>query len=245
MQPVRQSPPFSLKEIPGYLFARLVPVIDWILRRLNGIFEFDRDERCILRLSLDVCRSDTILSDGTRICQGDPIGELHFWNEHIPPIPKKGADLTWALAFQRRIVYSFGSLSVFVSSDPAFSRVKAFRGTPPFAGRFGDAQVADMAERWGFDVIEKPLPKEGWKRFAQFWDSFYAWGLMLAFNPGSLHDKRLLDLHRNQWWISRQSLVDHYMNRQIPADQAAEVPAAIYSKNQQQTDEENLETNRR
>jgi hypothetical protein len=228
------TPTFSLRELPGQLFARLVPGIDWILRRLNGIFEFDQDERCILRLSLKTCKLDTILSDGTLIRKGEPIGELHFWNEHIPPIPKNGAELSWALAFHRRIVHSFRSLSEFVSSEPAFSRVKAFHGTPPFGGRFGDAQVADMAQRWGFEIIEKPAPSGMLERFYQFGDSFYAWGLMLAFNPGSLHDKRMADLHRNQWWITRRSLFDHYMAHQIPVDQVDRVPASTSSAGQAQ-----------
>ena len=234
LQSVRQLPGFSLKELPGQLFARLVPGIDWILRRLNGIFEFDQDERCILRLSLKPCGSNTILSDGTLINKGELIGELHFWNEHIPPIPKNGADVPWALAFHRRIVHSFKSLSEFITSEPAFSRIKAFHGTPPFGGRFGDAQVADMAQRWGFEVIEKPAPRGLSKRFYQFWDSFYAWGLLLAFNPGSLHDKRMADLHRNQWWITRHSLLDHYMAHQNLVDQVDRVPDSTPAASQPQ-----------
>jgi hypothetical protein len=242
LQSVRQSPIFWLKELPGQLFARLVPFIDWILRRLNGIFEFDQDERCILRISLNICRSDAILSDGTVICQGEPIGELHFWNERIPPIPKNGADLPWALAFQRRVVYSFGSLAEYVSSEPAFSRVRAFHGTPPFGGRFGDAQIADMAQRWGFEIIEKPAPRGLWNRFYQFWDSFYAWGLMLAFNPGSLQDKHLTKLHRNQWWITRQVLIHRYLARRKPVDQSAGYPEATPPNSQSQADEVNIES---
>ena len=239
-QSVHQSLAFSVRELPGHLFARLVPDIDWILRRLMGIFEFDQDDVCILRISLKACGSDTILSDGTVIHKGEPLGELHFWNEHIPPIPKNGADLSWALAFQRRIVRSFRSLAEFIPSDPAFSRVKAFRGTPPFGGRFGDAQVADMAQRWGFEIIETPAPRGLLKRFYHFWDSFYAWGLMLAFNPGTLHDKRMADLHRNQWWITRHSLFDHYLAHLDPPDQVERVPASTPSVSQSQKQRCNL-----
>lgn len=245
LQPVRRQTLTSIKDLPGRLFGKLVPLIDWVLRRYYGVFEFDQGERCILRLSRKTCERDTTLANGVKIRQGEWIGELHFWNEHIPAITEKGADLAWARAFQCKAEYSLSALAEFVSTEPAFSQVQAFLGTPPFGGRFGDSQMDDLLRRWGFEIIEKSPLKRTRDRFAQFWDSFYAWGLMLAFNPGSLQGKRLTELHRSQWWITRDTLLNCYLDRQQTADQVEDHPAATPSHNQALADEMNLETSKR
>lgn len=245
LQSVRQQNLPSIKDLPGRLFGQLVPQIDWVLRRYHGVFEFDQDERCILRLSRKTCERDTTLANGEMIRQGELIGELHFWNEHIPAITEKGADLAWARAFQSKAVYSLSTLAEFASTEPDFSQVQAFLGTSPFGGRFGGSQMDDFLRRWGFEIMEKSPPKRTGDRFAQFWDSFYAWGLMLAFNPGSLQGKRLTELHRSEWWMTRNTLLDCYLDRQQTADQAQDHQAATLPHNQALADEMNLETSKR
>jgi ceramide glucosyltransferase len=93
----------SVKERCIDLVGRTVRSLDGLLRRWYHIYEFSNREACLLRLAIRTSDADVMLSDGTCIQRGDPLGELHFWNEHVPSIPKAGPDLAWGLTFQRRL----------------------------------------------------------------------------------------------------------------------------------------------
>ena len=65
---------------------------DALLRHLYQIREFTDDPNCLLRLAIKQAGTPLRLSDGTRIMPGDPIGELHLWNDHVPPFSVRQAD---------------------------------------------------------------------------------------------------------------------------------------------------------
>ena len=66
----------------------------WMLRVL-GIFEFSDDPECVLRLQITRA-PHTLCLNGRVVNAGEPVLELHLWNEHIPPLPPSGPDLAWA-----------------------------------------------------------------------------------------------------------------------------------------------------
>ena len=43
------------------------------------------------------------LSDGTLLHKGQEYGEMHFWNEHLPQIPRSGPAMAWAIPIARRV----------------------------------------------------------------------------------------------------------------------------------------------
>ena len=203
------------------VFHRAVRALDSLLRRANHVFEFSQHPDCVLRLSLGVGDRDLILSDGTHVHRGDPIGELHLWNERIPRMPRDGPDLAWALLFLRRFSRSLAELAAYVQAEPRFQEVQAFRGESSFMGGEGLAQLAGPVQHLGFDTVPKqPDGKRvgWWQRFAEFWDGFYVMALMAAFNPGSLKGKRLWRMRRGQIWISRAVLLARHGGKTgIPA----------------------------
>ena len=73
-----------------------------VLRSLYGIRQFTDDPHCVLRIGISPARMPVIMSDGTRVRAGEPIGELHLWNEHIPRYSEHGPDLGWAADMRRR-----------------------------------------------------------------------------------------------------------------------------------------------
>ena len=111
------------------LLVSLVIAIDGWQRRKRGIWEFSDDPHCILRLRLATARNHVRLDDGTVLEAGDPVGELHLWNEQMPQIPGTGRDVAWARGFYRSLTHSLRLLAQSAITNPAVKRMPAFYGT--------------------------------------------------------------------------------------------------------------------
>jgi hypothetical protein len=75
-----------VRRVLVYLIYRL----DALLRHLYQIREFTDDPNRVLRLAIKQAVTPLSLSDGTGIMPGDPVGELHLWNDHVPRFPSGG-----------------------------------------------------------------------------------------------------------------------------------------------------------
>jgi len=115
---------------------------------------------CILRLARRRSSREIKLSDGTEVHKGELIGELHLWNERIPPMNAAGADLRWAMSFHRLLVRSFQELAAYVEQAPGFQGIRAFRGEMTFARGRGMVQRRNLAAQLGLDVV--PIRRPGW-----------------------------------------------------------------------------------
>lgn len=145
------------------------------------------------------------LSDGSVVGAGDPIVELHFWNEHLPSMPADGPSPGWARSFARQTAKSLFLLEGCLSRDHALDEVVAVTGLCPFGSRLGEAQVIRTCKRFGFDLVE--AAPDG--RVHMVFDSMLLWGLGWAFNRPALRGKGLLR-HRYSLWISRAALHARY-----------------------------------
>lgn len=96
-----------------------IAAIDSLLRLLLEIHEFTWDPRCILRYSKGFSRSAVTLPTGECVRRGDPILELHFWNERLrsSPLPLRAALCT-----------SFELLAHQLREKQCFAGVKAIHG---------------------------------------------------------------------------------------------------------------------
>jgi len=61
--------------------------------------------------------------------------------------------------------------------------------------------------RLGFTVTPYHRPLG---RFGEFWENFYSWGLLWAFNPPSWRRRKLFDLRRTEVWMLREDFVDRF-----------------------------------
>ncbi|GAB4544761.1 MAG: hypothetical protein Kow0063_38580 [Anaerolineae bacterium] len=197
------------------ILKQMVRELDAALRRFLDIREFSQDERCLLRLAVGRSDTELTLSDGTRVRQGDLLGELHFWNEHIPPLPQHGPDLAWALTFQRWLSFSFRELAAYVQAHPEFRNVIAFRGEISFGGPYGVDHLRELARRWGFDLVSPDAHSGLLRRLADWGANVYAWSLIWTYNPASLEAGRPGQLRRDQIWISREMLVKKYGRQDV------------------------------
>lgn len=191
----------------------MVRKLDAVLKDYFQIFEYTGGKECILRLALARNEDEIVLADGTCISAGETIGELHFWNEHIPPIAVNCTGLTWALLFQRRLIRSLEELAVYVDRHPDFSEVNAFRGELFFGARCKVLQMSKSVKRCGFEIVSKDSPT-GRRGFVScFWQVAYNMALVWAYNSASLKDKKLGELKRCHLWMSRRVLLDKYLGK--------------------------------
>jgi len=189
--------------------GRAVRGVDSLLRLHQRIQEFTEDEECIFRVSRERASRAVMLSDGTEIAEGEPVLQLHFWNEHLPAMPSVGPSPAWAIRLTRRMRASLEAVAAYLEREPELGEVQALHGTAPFSSRIGAVQMVRTAQRFGFDVIEADASREWRERLHVVFDSMLLWGLAYAFNPAGLKTKGLLR-HRHQLWISRRKLLSRY-----------------------------------
>lgn len=191
----------------GRILRKLIFSFDSFLRWVYREEEFSKDERCIFRISLRRSKRDIVLSDGTAIRKGDPIVELHYWNEHMIPIPPEGPDVGWGIKMYKKLLFTLVELDRFISEDPRFMDVKAFTGRTTLMSHNAED---GLLKRLGFEFVQSSWPlKDGplmknIRYFGALLENCYWWALVWAFNPGSLKGKRFKDLLRCDVWISRR-----------------------------------------
>lgn len=164
----------------------------------------------MMRLSIGHSRRDVTLGDDTRVRRGEPIGELHLWNERVPPIPREGPDLAWARRFQRQLLHSFHALAVYVAGEPSLQGVQAFCGLNSFGSRYAPAHMARIVDRWGLDLVVV-RPGTLWGHLRQLAENAHAVAMIWAYNPNGLRGLDPRALRRDELWISRRRLMDKYL----------------------------------
>ncbi len=185
-----------------------IRALDTLIRQAHEVQEFTDDELCLLRIAMVKSAEDITLSDGTRVSKGETIGELHLWNEHIPPMPKDGTYFTWGMRAYLLLMRSLRALAQYLASHPEWSSIHAWRGESSFFPK--GIGVPDLFGKLGFDVVRRENPSNFFRKFADFWQNLYWWMLAWAFNPLSLKTKQLLKLERWQIWMSSAKFQQKY-----------------------------------
>lgn len=187
------------------LWRWTIGMLDAALRARQGVYEFDGERLCILRLGIGRAARGVTLADGTRIEPGDPVGIIHFWNEHLIPFPPGGPTLTWAAAMRRCFDRSFRSLARHVGADPSRQEVAAFRADLRLSRKASLCALGFLARRYGFEVI--PAERSAIDLHG-LGEDMLRWGLARAFNPRALRHHGWRS-PRQELWISRRRLLGH------------------------------------
>jgi hypothetical protein len=176
----------------------LIRFFDSLLRQFNHVYEFTGDPDCLLRLQITRASRKMDFPAG-RVLPGEPLLDIHLWNEHLPPLPPRGADLAWANHSFRLFVRSLSAVAHEVQSHPErYAGIRAV-GAGTGALAYGEhASGAAFMRRLGFRVTPA-RPRLG--RFGEFWENFYSRRLMTAFNPRSLEPRKNQPLHRTELWM--------------------------------------------
>jgi len=134
--------------------------------------------------------------------KGQKVIFLHLWNERIPTLPSNGADFGWANRIRRRLMHSLRLLAEHIQSNPSLVDIQAI-GAVTVLLMPGDS----FAQRLGFSLLPYRNPLG---QFGEFWENFYSWWLMWAYNVVTLRQKRLLNLRRMEMWISMEAFLKRY-----------------------------------
>jgi len=126
---------------------------DASLRRHHGIIEYSAHPDCIFRIEIAPARRRLTLADGTQLRPGERIVRLHFWNAHIPAVPKRGTTLRWARRMQRCISISLHELARYLSSEPDLCDISVVCGDVPSATRGQCQQIEHIMAYYGFETI--------------------------------------------------------------------------------------------
>jgi hypothetical protein len=182
----------------------IIRAIDCSLRKLKNIFEFCDDPDCVFRVSVSDLSSPLHLRD-SEVPAGSKVLELHFWNEHIPPMPRQVLGISWAVKFRRRVTTSARLLGNSIREDPRMAGVQAVGGVTPLFTP-GDGSAAEgIFLRLGFAVTQH---QNTLGRFAEFWEEVYGWLLMWAFSNGN--HPHLREVRRSDFWMSVEEFVRRY-----------------------------------
>jgi hypothetical protein len=195
------------------LFANIgragVRAIDLALQRHYRLFLFSDDPACILRVAPTVSARAVTLRDGTGIVRGEPILELHLWNERLPALPRDGATLAWGVDFARRTRYSLRLLADYLADEPRFDSIRALHAELGFLELDQFPEMRTLVEHLGFEFVVDDAP--GWRvwKYA-FWQNIFSWWLMWTFNPASLVGKHFGKMARGELWLSRATLMENH-----------------------------------
>lgn len=182
---------------------RSVFSLDAHLRHRYGIVEFTTRSDCILRVAPAIAPRAVELSDGTRIQSGDPLLDLHLWNEHVPAIPPGGVTLRWAAAAARCARESLRTLAAATRAGTVPEFV-ALRGCMRFDGRLLEAPFAGC----GFDTIAESADSIA-DRLHELGEACLTAMLLWAFNPAGLSHAHLVRPPRFVW-MSRARLLERH-----------------------------------
>jgi hypothetical protein len=183
--------------------------LDHWLRERQGIYEYTDSADCLFRIQRERAPHPFSFSDGTHIRAGDPIIGLHLWNEHIPPMGRRGPTLVWARRTLRAVDTSLRELADFVQQRrDEYDNVAAFYGNMCLGTAAQCEQFARIVAHYGFEVIanrERPLSGS----LHQFGQNILIVLLALASNPATLRTA-LLRRFRERLILSRATLESRY-----------------------------------
>jgi hypothetical protein len=185
---------------------QVIRAFDTWLAKTLGVFEFSHDTVCLVRLRIARLGHRVDLPTRT-LLSGSVILEIHLWNEHIPPIPPQGPDLAWASRTSRLFIRSLRSAARHARQLEGDSRPIAVVATTVLVPLGDPSGARSFLTRLGFHLIPAHNPLG---RFGKFWENFYTWHLMWAYNAASLRTKQLLRIRRMEAWMPFDEFLRRY-----------------------------------
>ena len=178
---------------------RTIARCDDYLSRRCGVKPFSPDERCLLRYAAMSSPGAFRLSDGAVLRRGDLVIDLHLWNEHIPPEPKRGPDLAWARLMAGRMKHSLALLAEAVDARPELADARAVRAKINFVGWGARSEsLPRLIGRFGFEDVDEgaaSLPE----RVHDAFENILIGALTWTHNPEALRLEKLVRQRRPVW----------------------------------------------
>ena len=192
---------------------RMFRLLDRLLQRIYGVFEFTDDPECLFRLSVTQLSRPLLLDDRT-ISAGAEVLILHFWNERMPQLSKKGSTLAEGVQSQRQIIRSLRAVAVEIQRSSRLANVQAVGGVTALITTNGPTGTEKLFRHLGFTIVPYHNPLG---RFGLFWENLYSWLLIWTYNEAGLRRRPLLNLVRTGEWMTVQKFLARYAVQNDPA----------------------------
>jgi hypothetical protein len=189
--------------------ARAIFALDTRLQRRLAVIEYSAHPSCIFRLGIARARRELTLYDGTHMQPGDRVVELHFWNEHMPPVPPNGATIRWARGVQQNAIVSLRELALYLAKRPDLHDINVICADAPFGTLAQSRQVARMMGYFGFEASAAHEPLSVGERIHRFGENILISLTVFAQNAAAL---RLDTLRRVRVpiYLSRRTLDEKF-----------------------------------
>lgn len=181
-----------------YFFRRVLSIFERLVVKLNHWNHIPGSSENMLYVVPQVYRGEKILlRDGTAICNGDTVAEIHVDNLRVGSIKDdlKTIFKVWDNELKQ--------LAKIADKNGEFARIKAY---------YGRTVLYPIIRRRGFTIFEM---KKGIKTaFIGIWDNI----LRIVFKSGNTRDKSVLKIPR-ECWISRAAILKRYASGKEKADE--------------------------
>lgn len=191
------------------MFGRLVYELDGRLRQRQGVFEYTSDPDCLFRIQRASAATHVELSDGTQIDPGDPILDLHLWNEQMPEMDRE-ITMAWARQLSRAIQTSLRELASYLAHHPELDDVVALRADMRLGSSERTERLTHLSARYGFEKVDEPPAQDG--LLHQFGENIFLFLLLVATNPASLRTPVFWRDHTIAY-LSRKVVEERYGKR--------------------------------
>lgn len=219
----------TIRAISGSVF-----LIDAVLRCWYGVRPYSYAESALLRVAGTKADTAVSLGDGTFILPGDPVLDLHVWNERLPTLGLPGRDLAWACRVKNRVRGSLRELAWRLECDPALGRYVAVRAKVIVLSRSSAQKFARIALRFGLVPTKSERPA-GWGHGMLI--------LLLSWACDSRRTSRgrYQPIHR-EYWISVMELRSRYPRTALPI--RADVNVLVYDETKREAPWGNMDSHR-
>jgi len=167
--------------VAGQWFGAAVYALDSLLRRAQGIFEYSTEPGCLFRIQRTVADQPVAFPEGTHLAVGDPILDLHIWNEHMPPIGRQGPTLSWGRQFSQAIDRSLRALADYLRQNPDLDHIIAIRADMRLRPAERGDQLAKIVGHYGFHRV--PADGRPSRRLRRLGEHILMFLLVVASNP--------------------------------------------------------------
>ena len=189
----------------GSRVGQAVFALDRWLRRRWGIFEYCDHPDCVFRIQRCVAPRDVRLRDGTPVHAGDGALQLHFWNEHMPRMPRGGPTMRWARHLNRSVERSLRELDHYLVCRADLAGIHVLFADMHLATAWQTRQFRRIVVRLGFEPAADP-PRCNLAR--RVGEAILVLLLVIASNPVGL--RRALRSHQSRVYLSRGTLHARY-----------------------------------
>lgn len=183
----------------NWLGSSVFRLDDW-LRKRQCVYEYSDHPACLFRIQRGSAEADVELA-GVCVRQGDPLLNLHLWNEHLPALDPRGMDVRWAALIGREIAASLGRLAAHMARDPSYADIVALRADMRFGDSEQNVRIVRLSKRYGFESVRAP-DSEKLGAVRALGENAFGLMLTLAANPVAArlsalkHDSALIYMSR-------------------------------------------------